>query len=114
MRVPCLPPALSWWRDFGAQFAAAACVTPGRYDDSTPSPTPACDFEDMKRLAESPPIMTCAEYLSADVLTSLWDTMGAALGADLTKANARCSLSFSANLCSRCKSMRSRGLRLLA
>ncbi|MEJ2229474.1 MAG: DEAD/DEAH box helicase [Alphaproteobacteria bacterium] len=81
-----LPPALSWWRDFGAQFAAAVCAIPGRDDNSTPPPTPACDPAEMTRLAESPPIMTGAEYLSADVLASLWDAMGAALAAELSKA----------------------------
>ncbi|MEJ2118806.1 MAG: SNF2 helicase-associated domain-containing protein, partial [Alphaproteobacteria bacterium] len=81
-----LPPAFSWWRDFGAQFAAAVCAIPGRDDNSTPPPTPACDPAEMTRLAESPPIMTGAEYLSADVLASLWDAMGAALAAELSKA----------------------------
>lgn len=81
-----LPPAFAWWRDFAAQFVAAICATPGREEKNALPPVPACDFAELQRLAELPPIMTGAEYLRADVLANLWEAMGAALGLELAKA----------------------------
>lgn len=85
-----LPPAFSWWRDFGAQFVAAICAVPGRDKTRELPPTPVCDPAEMSRLAETPPIMAGAEYLNADVLASLWEAMGIAFSTEL--AESKCSL----------------------
>jgi superfamily II DNA or RNA helicase len=85
-----LPPALSWWRDFGARFTAALCAAPNREEDGAAIRAPAFDPAELARLAESPPIMTGAEYLSTEVLASLWRSMGQALDAEL--AESRCPL----------------------
>jgi non-specific serine/threonine protein kinase len=86
-----LPPALSWWRDFGTLFVAAICALPeARVGDGGGSgwtlPAPPFDAEQLVRLAETPPIMTGAEYLTADVLVALWAAMGAALNVELAEA----------------------------
>ncbi|MGO8952046.1 MAG: DEAD/DEAH box helicase [Rhodomicrobium sp.] len=85
-----LPPALSWWRDFGARFTAALCAAPNREKGGAAIRTPVLDSAELARLADSPPIMAGAEYLSANVLASLWRSMGQALDAEL--AQSRCSL----------------------
>ena len=85
-----LPPALSWWRDFGTRFVAAICAAPNREGDGAAIQTPALDPTELAGLADSPPIMTGAEYLSAEVLSSLWRSMGSALDAEL--AESRCAL----------------------
>ncbi len=85
-----LPPALAWWRDFGTRFVAAICAAPNREGDGAAIQTPALDPTELAGLADSPPIMTGAEYLSAEVLSSLWHSMGSALNAEL--AESRCAL----------------------
>ncbi len=47
---------------------------------------PAPDPTELARLADTPPIMTGAEYLSADVLASLWRDMGQAFNTELADA----------------------------
>jgi non-specific serine/threonine protein kinase len=85
-----LPPEFSWWRDFGTQFIAALCAL-SRRDDNVGLPSaPAYHPEELTRLAESPPIMTGAEYLNLDVLVALWEATGAALRIEL--AEAKCPL----------------------
>ncbi len=74
-----LPPALSWWRDFGGRFTAALCAAPNREEDGVAIRAPAFDAAELAQLADTPPIMTGAEYLSAGVLASLWRSMGQAL-----------------------------------
>ncbi len=81
-----LPPALSWWRDFGARFTAAICATQNREEDGTAVRPPAFDAAELARLADSPPIMTGAEYLSTEVLAVLWRSMGQALKAELAES----------------------------
>jgi non-specific serine/threonine protein kinase len=89
-----LPPALSWWRDFGALFVTAICALPEAREGDGGSggssgrtvPAPPFDAEQLARLAETPPIMTGAEYLTAEVLAALWASMGAALNVELAEA----------------------------
>ncbi|MCG3171769.1 MAG: RNA polymerase-associated protein RapA [Pseudomonadales bacterium] len=71
-----LPPAWAWWRDFAARFVAAACAGGG----AAPSPPDALELA--TRIADAPP-MAGAEYLDADVLTTLWQALGKALAAEL-------------------------------
>ncbi len=81
-----LPPAFSWWRDFGARFAAALCATQSRERNGAAPRPPAPDPTELARLADTPPIMMGAEYLSADVLASLWRDMGQAFNTELAEA----------------------------
>jgi superfamily II DNA or RNA helicase len=85
-----LPPVFSWWRDFGAHFVAATCASQGREENGAAVRLPAHDPAELARLANTPPIMTGAEYLSAEVLGSLWRCVGEAFTTELTEAD--CSL----------------------
>ena len=81
-----IPPVFSWWRDFGGRFAAALCATQNLDGKGTAILPPAPDPAELARLADTPPIMTGAEYLTAGVLASLWQGMGQALNTELTDA----------------------------
>jgi superfamily II DNA or RNA helicase len=81
-----LPSAFSWWRDFGGRFAAALCATQTREENSAAVRPPAPDSAELTRLADTPPIMTGAEYLTAEVLTFLWRDMGQAFTSELAEA----------------------------
>jgi superfamily II DNA or RNA helicase len=80
-----LAPVLSWWRDFGVLFVTALCALPNVRENGV-IPTPAFDAQKIARLAETPPIMTGAEYLTADVLAALWTSMSAALNIELAES----------------------------
>ena len=82
-----LPPVFSWWRDFGARFVAALCASQGRDENGAAVRPPTHDPAELARLANTPPIMTGAEYLSAEVLGSLWRGMGQAFTTELAEAN---------------------------
>ncbi|MFZ4534674.1 DEAD/DEAH box helicase [Propionivibrio sp.] len=74
-----LPPALAWWRDFAGRYVTALCATPeGAEIAVTPLDEPALEA----LIADLPP-MTGAEYLTPDVLTSLWAELDAALRHEL-------------------------------
>ena len=81
-----IPPVFSWWRDFGGRFAAALCATQNLDGKGTAIQPPAPDPAELARLADTPPIMTGAEYLTAGVLASLWQGMAQALGTELAEA----------------------------
>ncbi len=82
-----LPPAFSWWRDFGAGFASALCATQSREESGAAVRLPAPDPAELARLANTPPIMTGAEYLSTEVLASLWRGAGQAFNTELAESN---------------------------
>jgi superfamily II DNA or RNA helicase len=81
-----LPPVFSWWRDFGGRFAAALCATQNLDGKGTAIQPPAPGRGELALLADTPPIMAGAEYLTAGVLSSLWQDMGQALDAELKEA----------------------------
>ena len=84
-----LPPAFSFWREFAALYLTGVCTRP---IDSEPHrahpPTPPKSEIDQFVLAAPP--MTGAEYLSAAVLSDLWQKLDRALWAELTEA--KCSI----------------------
>ena len=82
-----LPPVFSWWRDFGARFVAALCAFQGRDENDAAVRPPAHDPAELARLANTPPIMMGAEYLSAEVLGSLWRSMGQAFKTELAETD---------------------------
>ncbi len=74
-----LPPVLSWWRDFAARYVTALCATPADGGIAIVAPgTTALDA----LITDAPP-MAGAEYLTAEVLTALWDELDAALRVEL-------------------------------
>lgn len=78
-----LPPAWAWWRDFAARYVTALCATPEGGEIAVATPA-AQDFEAM--IADAPP-MTGGEYLTPDVLATLWGEMDTALHQELAAAN---------------------------
>ncbi|CAG2160657.1 DEAD/DEAH box helicase [Cupriavidus numazuensis] len=78
-----LPPAWAWWRDFAARYVTALCATPedGEIEVATPA---AEDLEAM--IADAPP-MTGGEYLTPEVLATLWGQIDTALHQELAAAN---------------------------
>src|SRR6201993_2060624 len=74
-----LPPAHSYWREFGALYVTALCT-----QQATPIAAPASD--ELDRIARSAPPMMGAEYLSAAVLEALWREIDAAFGMELSES----------------------------
>jgi superfamily II DNA or RNA helicase len=76
-----LPPALTYWREFGALYVTALCTHPDPEQRKIRVPVPA-DLE-LNRLVFGAPLMTGAEYLTAEVLRGLWLELDAAFGVEL-------------------------------
>jgi hypothetical protein len=70
-----LPPAYSYWREFGARYVAAVCLNADAPVD-----------EELERLALSVPPTMGAEYVTAAVLRNLWDELGTAFTIELSEA----------------------------
>jgi non-specific serine/threonine protein kinase len=77
-----LPPTFGWWRDFAARFVTAVCANVEGVDAAVPVPG---DQLLLVLIADAPP-MTGAEYLSVQVLTTLWGELGRALQIELAAA----------------------------
>jgi len=72
-----LPPAWAWWRDFAARYVTALCATPEGNAIATPNDQ-ALDA----LIADAPP-MTGVEYMTTEVLTTLWASLDTALPIEL-------------------------------
>ncbi|HET7622743.1 MAG TPA: hypothetical protein VFK39_12640, partial [Gemmatimonadaceae bacterium] len=73
-----LPPALAFWRDFSKHFISRSCALLASGEAISPEsvdPPP----ELLDELVSGAPPMKGAEYLSADVLASLWRDLGSTL-----------------------------------
>ena len=78
-----LPPVFAWWRSFAGQFMAGLCVhAPGVADMLLPEVAPPSAPE-RAALTLAAPMMPGSEYLTADVLLTLWAEMAAAVSAAL-------------------------------
>jgi non-specific serine/threonine protein kinase len=78
-----VPPVFAYWREFAGRFVTALCARPDADEPHVKlSPPP----EDIKALAAAAPVMPGAEYLTADVLVSLWAEVGAAFLVELAEA----------------------------
>ena len=78
-----LPPLFLWWRGFAGRYVGALCLQSsgtGVPDIEPPSES------DLASLVLTAPMMTGAEYLTADVLRALWQEIAAALTASLAAA----------------------------
>jgi len=69
-----LPPAFAFWRDFGRAFVAALCALPD-LEERRESADPAPREGELERLVAAAPPMPGSEYLTADVLRSLWESV---------------------------------------
>src|SRR5205807_858953 len=81
-----LPPAFSYWREFGARYVTGLCTQP---DTETPAQdlhVPPLPEAELQELALGSPAMTGAEYLTAPVLHALWQEMDAAFHLELVES----------------------------
>ena len=80
-----LPPALGYWRDFGARYVTALCAVPEAVESSharIAAPPP----DELEALAADAPPMAGAEYLNAAVLHALWQQLDEAFRVELSQA----------------------------
>ena len=82
-----LPPVFAYWRDFSARYVTALCTRPDveEWHDAIPPPSP----EDLQGLALAAPAMPGAEYVTVEVLHSLWDELDKAFVGELARSGAR-------------------------
>jgi len=78
-----LPPVFAYWRELGGRFVTALCTRPDIDERRVELPPP---LDDLEVLAASAPVMPGAEYLTTDVLLSLWAETGKAFAAELAEA----------------------------
>jgi len=78
-----LPPVFAYWREFGGRFITALCTRPDVDERCAQSPPPP---EDLAELTAAAPLMAGAEYLTTDVLLSLWAEIGAAFAIEQAEA----------------------------
>ena len=78
-----LPPAHSYWREFGGRFVTALCTQQG---DSPPKNIAAPPNDELERIALAAPPMPGAEYLTASVLESLWRELDTAFRIELSES----------------------------
>ncbi|MFN7925975.1 MAG: DEAD/DEAH box helicase [Bryobacteraceae bacterium] len=79
-----LPPAFTYWREFGSRYVTALCTQPESATVAPPSE------DDLDRIANAAPPMTGVEYLTATVLGELWREIDQALRVEL--AESKCSV----------------------
>ncbi|HVH72758.1 MAG TPA: SNF2 helicase-associated domain-containing protein, partial [Candidatus Dormibacteraeota bacterium] len=82
-----LPPAFSFWREFAALYVTGVCTGPAEPHLAHPPAPPKSELDQFVLAA---PSMTGAEYLSAGVLSDLWQELDRAFWAELTEA--KCSI----------------------
>ena len=76
------PPAFGYWRAFGRLFFSRLCFLPNLPDLDREGQVPTISPEDVdfRSLIDNAPPFIGAEYLTPDVLKSLWDRMQHAFG----------------------------------
>jgi hypothetical protein len=81
-----LPPAYSYWREFGARYVTALCT---QQDSDAPrkgSRVAAPSDDELERMALAAPPMYGAEYLTAVALGTLWRELDTAFGIELSES----------------------------
>jgi non-specific serine/threonine protein kinase len=73
-----LPPTLSYWREFAAQYVTAVCTLPDTGGEPSKAHVPVPPASQLDELVLAAPPMTGAEYLTARVLSALWQELDAA------------------------------------
>jgi hypothetical protein len=81
-----LPPVFAYWREFGGWYVTTLCTLP----DSEPPPremrVPVPPISELDRTVAAVPPMTGAEYLTTQILQSLWEEVDAAFRIELGEA----------------------------
>jgi superfamily II DNA or RNA helicase len=82
-----LPPALSYWREFGGRYVTALCALPGIGEGRAKPPVRAPANPELEQMVFAVPPMAGAEYLTTTLLADLWYRIDAAFDAELAAAN---------------------------
>jgi len=78
-----LPLVFAYWREFGGRLITAVCTRPDNDGHHVEIPPPPVDLE---ALSAAAPMMPGAEYLTPDILRSLWTEIGAAFTTELAES----------------------------
>ncbi|HXJ96692.1 MAG TPA: DEAD/DEAH box helicase [Terriglobia bacterium] len=78
-----LPPVFSYWRELGTRYVTALCTLPEVAGDPAKAHVPVPPPGELEPLALGSPPMTGAEYLTLEVLQSLWQEIDAAFAQEL-------------------------------
>ncbi|MGH9353330.1 MAG: DEAD/DEAH box helicase [Terriglobia bacterium] len=81
-----LPPVFSYWREFGARYVTGLCALPDGEGSQQRVCVPFPSGDEVERLAASAPLMTGAEYLTADALRTLWQDIDRAFAVELSES----------------------------
>ncbi|MGH8566777.1 MAG: DEAD/DEAH box helicase, partial [Gammaproteobacteria bacterium] len=81
-----LPPVFAYWREIGSRHVTALCTRLDVEERRATVPPPS--EEDLAVLASAAPMMPGAEYLTAEVLSALWDEIGEAFSAEQAESGA--------------------------
>jgi non-specific serine/threonine protein kinase len=73
-----LPAVFAYWRAFGARYVTSLCTSPQRAECAAIAAP-----SNLRETAEAAPPMAGAEYLTEEVLRSLWEEIDAAVRAEL-------------------------------
>jgi len=81
-----LPPVFSYWREFGTRYVTALCTLSDAATDPSRAHVPTPPPGELEPLALAAPPMTGAEYLSLEILHTLWQEMDAAFAIELAES----------------------------
>ena len=81
-----LPPNLSYWREFAGQYVTAICTLPDIGAEPAKTHVPVVPNSELDQLVLAAPPMTGAEYLTAAVLSALWQELDAAFRVELSES----------------------------
>jgi len=81
-----LPPVFSYWRDFGTRYVTSLCTLPDVGTDPSQAHVPVPPPGELEPLALASPPMTGAEYLTIEVLQSLWQELDTAFSQELIES----------------------------
>ncbi|MBI4502499.1 MAG: DEAD/DEAH box helicase, partial [Gemmatimonadetes bacterium] len=79
-----LPPIFAYFREFGSRYITALCTRPDVEERRAEIPPPS--DPDLEALAAGAPVMRGAEYLTSDVLRTLWAAMDEAFASETAKS----------------------------
>jgi len=81
-----LPPAASYWREFGGRYVTALCTQQGGEEPQDTVRVTAPADEELEHLALAAPPMRGGEYLTAAVLDALWQELDTAFRTELAES----------------------------
>jgi non-specific serine/threonine protein kinase len=81
-----LPPDLSFWREFGARYVTSLCTQADTEAARQKLRVPAPSGAEFDRLILTVPPMTGAEYLTVEILQTLWQDLDTAFGIELAES----------------------------